>query len=104
MSAVTVIVHDRPAAGAGQAPQATVAASAGRQGCARHGWLCAYIGSEPGRCPRCHSTWDAIAAPSNPPGLGCGTRAAHQALHDRLDARRAKDNAARAALRTRTGR
>ena len=66
MSTVTVIVHDHPAAG--QAPHAPLGASAGRQGCARHDWLCAYSGSEPGRCPQCHLTWDAIAAPSNPPG------------------------------------
>ncbi len=121
---VTVVVREHPAAGLGVAPPVTVAtsagtlpqpglllpgweerpgrSSAGRQGCARHDFRCAYDdGTEPGRCPRCHSTWEAIGAPRNPARLGGGDRAAHEAWHDQADARRA---AARDRARARTAR
>jgi hypothetical protein len=66
-------------------------------GCERHGGMCAYTGQEPGRCPRCHSTWAAISTPHHAryPDQGGGTPAQHEAWHDRRDAAAAKHLAAR---------
>jgi hypothetical protein len=44
----------------------------GQAGCARHNFLCAYTGSEPDRCPRCHASWESIAAHAAYPVVGGG--------------------------------
>jgi hypothetical protein len=52
-----------------------------RSSCPHHSW-CAYTGSEPDRCPRCHRAWALIDSDSE-----------HTAQHDHDDARRARDAA-----------
>jgi hypothetical protein len=70
-------------------------------GCLRHENKCAYSGDEPDRCPLCHSTYDAIAAPHSAasPDTGGGDRAAHEAWHARRDARADRSREARRAAR-----
>lgn len=87
VSAVSVVVREHPAAAIGEAPQPAVATSAAGQGCARHEFACAYTGTEPGRCGRCHSTgrrsrrrrirrgWAAAPAPRTRRGTTPGTPA-----------------------------
>jgi hypothetical protein len=62
--------------------------------CVRHEH-CAYSGSEEGRCPRCHATWESIAAPHSAasPGTGGGTRQQHESWHDKRDAAASKSRA-----------
>jgi hypothetical protein len=63
--------------------------------CPRHRQLCAYTGSEPDRCPVCHTTWARVES------CGCKdcgrSREHHLAVHEGKDAQRARaaDKAAR---------
>jgi hypothetical protein len=68
-------------------------------GCERHGGACAYDGTEPGRCPACHSTWEAIGAPHSArfPDQGGGSPSHHQEWHRVRDARSERDRVRRAA-------
>jgi hypothetical protein len=55
-------------------------------GCARHKGLCAYTGTEPDRCPVCHSTWERLKSCTCPSSL-CGTSPEqHLAVHERKQA------------------
>lgn len=57
-------------------------------GCDRHSRLCAYTGTEPDRCPLCHSAWAVILAC---PCHGCRSRENHLAVHAMRDAAREKN-------------
>jgi hypothetical protein len=53
-------------------------------GCPRHRGFCAYTGSEPDRCPRCHRSWSVVT------GKDRETRERHTADHDTADRHLAK--------------
>lgn len=64
--------------------------------CERHDGKCAYGGTEPDRCPACHSLWSVILACKHD---GCGSREAHEAVHAQRDARLERKTSRRAAQR-----
>lgn len=57
-------------------------------GCPRHSGLCAYDGTEAGRCSLCHTTWEVILACSC---KDCRSRENHLAQHAMRDALRQKN-------------
>ena len=67
-----------------------------RSPCPHHVGMCAYLGTEPGRCPRCHRSWSLIEGCGCE---GCGGRAAHEAWHDRRERRAAAKKARKAVIR-----
>jgi hypothetical protein len=63
-------------------------------GCERHHGLCACTGTEPGRCPVCHTTWERAGSCDC---KDCGnSREHHLAVHERRDQAEARYAARRA--------